>query len=346
MTASIGSSRVPRPSAAAEERKSPKPSTLRQAASSKGELKKAEARWARWCSTACTRPRKRWAGQACWSCAPRPRMRRWLRSRSATAGRPGPCRRLNSTLLSRCALGSRETATCSRPAGSTPACASTEATAASGSPAQCLTRFSRSSSTPAAKRPSTRSAAAASAWKALSPRTALTGGRRERSGRLSGRGGRGDGGQRLLARRLELVARLPGGHARRAGHARAEVEHQLQVFHRAREVPVVAQLVRGLVIVVGLELLLLLLAPARGFADHVGAGVEVGGGHADAREVELVGAVEEAAVGELVRHHAAPLGLGQRLDVVVQARLAQADHREVAGAAVGVDAVDVDVRRQ
>ena len=74
--------------------------------------------------------------------------------------------------------------------------------------------------------------------------------------------------------------------------------------------------------------------------------LEVGGGHADLGEAELVRPVEEPAVGELVGDDLAALHRGQGVDVVVQARLAEADHGEVPRAAPDVHAVHVDVGGQ
>ena len=80
-----------------------------------------------------------------------------------------------------------------------------------------------------------------------------------------------------------------------------------------------------------------------GLADVVVAGVEVERGHADLGEVELVGAVEEALVGELVRHQHAALPRGQRLRDRVERGLAEADLGEVAACGRDVAAVEVDV---
>src|SRR6185295_2226857 len=96
-------------------------------------------------------------------------LRRFLR-RSWTAPRPGRRRKAKRALSSRCARGSREMATCATPARSVAPSVRTARIAPAGKPAQCLTRLSRSSSTPAIRIPSRSSTAAASAWKALTPR--------------------------------------------------------------------------------------------------------------------------------------------------------------------------------
>src|SRR5437868_4275192 len=68
--------------------------------------------------------------------------------------------------------------------------------------------------------------------------------------------------QRFLARRLEFVAGRPGRQLRIVGDLQAQPEPQLAVLDRSGKIPVVAQLVRRLVIVLILEFLLLLPTPA------------------------------------------------------------------------------------
>src|SRR6266704_2262862 len=80
---------------------------------------------------------------------------------------------------------------------------------------------------------------------------------------------------RLLPRGFELVAGPPGGEGRRIGDLHPQVEEELGVLHRPREVPVLTQLVRGLVVVLRLVRLLLLPAPARRTADHLRSRLEV-----------------------------------------------------------------------
>src|SRR5262249_51968226 len=69
--------------------------------------------------------------------------------------------------------------------------------------------------------------------------------------------------ERLLARRLELVARLPRRHGGLIGDLETEIEEQAHVLDRAAQIPVVAQFIRRLVIVQVFVFLLLLPAPAR-----------------------------------------------------------------------------------
>ena len=67
--------------------------------------------------------------------------------------------------------------------------------------------------------------------------------------------------------------------------------------------------------------------------------------HADAREVELVGAVEMAALGERVVGEVRPWASAAAAATAVERRLAEARRPDVAGAAPDVAAVDVQVRR-
>ncbi len=141
--------------------KSPKPSTVRIAASSNGDGKNALATWAWWCSTL-------------WNCAPTP-------APSAVSSSPFtsftfeafskrafryvqlvPCRRVRIAFAPRFAFGSRPIATWSRSPAESPASARHQAADSAGNPAQCLTRLKRSSSAAQTSAPSTTSAAAAS----------------------------------------------------------------------------------------------------------------------------------------------------------------------------------------
>src|SRR5262249_59589834 len=110
----------------------------------------------------------------------------------------------------------------------------------------------------------------------------------------------------------------------------------------AVEVPVGLDLIAGLVVADLLEGLDLLAAPAGRAADEVGAGVEVEAGDADAREAELIGAVERAAIGELVGLDDAALARGELVDQRIERGLALADVGHVAGLAPDVGAVVVD----
>src|SRR5262245_53611225 len=101
-----------------------------------------------------------------------------------------------------------------------------------------------------------------------------------------------------LAGGLELVARSPARHVVGVGDADADRESQARVLDHAVEVPVGPDLVARLVIVMVLVGLDLFAAPGVRAIDELGAGVEVEARDADAREAELIGAVEGAAIGE------------------------------------------------
>ena len=148
---------------------------------------------------------------------------------------------------------------------------------------------------------------------------------------------------RRLARGLELVARLPRRQRVGFGDEESAVERQPGVFDHAVVAPRLVELVRGLVVVLARVELGLLAAPLRRPPDEGGAGLEVERRNADLREVELVGAVEVAAIGELVALDGASLQPGDRFDHRVEVRLAVADEAEVGGHPEHVGAVDVDV---
>src|ERR1043166_1706797 len=149
--------------------------------------------------------------------------------------------------------------------------------------------------------------------------------------------------ERLLAGGFELVARGPAGELVGVGDEDADTEAEPDVIDHAVEVPVRPDLIARLVVARLLERLDLLAAPAGRAVDEVGAGVEVEAGDADAGEAELVGAVERAAVGELIRLDGAALAPGELLERAVEGGLALADVGDVAGLAPDVAAVEVDV---
>src|SRR5262245_53009188 len=124
--------------------------------------------------------------------------------------------------------------------------------------------------------------------------------------------------QRLLPRRLELVARVPRRHRNGLRHEPAGVEADQRVLDHPVVHPRVVDLVAGLVIDLFGPLLVLLAAPAFGFADVIRALVEVERGHADLRKVELVGAVEVALVRKLIGHDLAALALDECLRDSIQ----------------------------
>src|SRR5690606_29415884 len=150
-------------------------------------------------------------------------------------------------------------------------------------------------------------------------------------------------GQRLLAGRFELIARQPLGQGRRIGDVQPDPEAELRILDHAFEVPAVVQFVGGLVVLIGLVLLDARLAPARRATDEVGARLEIHRGHTDAREVELVGTIEVAPIGERIRRDDATLLGGECLDDRIERGLAHADERHVAGAPPDVRAVVIDV---
>jgi hypothetical protein len=117
---------------------------------------------------------------------------------------------------------------------------------------------------------------------------------------------------------LELIPLIPDGQRRCLGHQPCGVEADLCVFDHSVVDPVVIDLVGRLVVPLRLPLILLLLAPPGRLADVVRAPAELDGGHADLGKVELIRAVEESAVGELVRHQDSPLLLEQRSHHAVQ----------------------------
>src|SRR5438876_9108376 len=98
-------------------------------------------------------------------------------------------------------------ATWSSSFGSMPASCRHQAAASDGNPATCLMRLKRSSSAAATSSPSITRAAAASPWKALSPRIAVTGrilvtaAGAPRSGRMPRHGGE------LAARAVQQLLR-------------------------------------------------------------------------------------------------------------------------------------------
>src|SRR5512140_763802 len=150
--------------------------------------------------------------------------------------------------------------------------------------------------------------------------------------------------QRLQPGRLEFVARAPARHPGRVRDPAAEPEREPRVLDGAGEVPRLAELVRRLVVVVLLEELFLLAAEARRLPDDVRAFLQVRGRDADSREIELVGAVERAAVGKLVALDAPALHPCESLEVGVERRLALSDQDDVPRPSEPADAVDVDVR--
>ncbi len=90
---------------------------------------------------------------------------------SPRAARLRGCRSARTALRRKWARGLRATAIASTDASSPPAISSRhQPSAATGKPAQCLTRWNRSSSTAATRAPSARAAAEASAWYAEKPR--------------------------------------------------------------------------------------------------------------------------------------------------------------------------------
>src|ERR1017187_36061 len=147
----------------------------------------------------------------------------------------------------------------------------------------------------------------------------------------------------LQPRRLELVAFVPPRQRGRVGDAAAEPEGEPGVLDGAGKVPRLPELVRRLVVVVPLVKLFLLAAEARRLSDNVGALLQIRGGDADSREIELVGAVERAAVGKLVTLDAPALHLRDGLEVGVERRLALADPDDVLRPAKPADAVHADV---
>src|SRR5688572_23726157 len=104
----------------------------------------------------------------------------------------------------------------------------------------------------------------------------------------------------VFPRGLELVPGPPAGKFPRLGGFQPHEEEEPGIIQGASEVPGLVVLVGRLVVLRALPLLDPLLAPALGASHEVDAAVEVHAGHADPREAELVRAVEEAAVGELV----------------------------------------------
>src|SRR5690606_24685966 len=115
------------------------------------------------------------------------------------------------------------------------------------------------------------------------------------------------------------------------------------VLHHAVEIPLVTNLVAGLVVVqVGIAIDLL-FAPARWPADDIGAAVEVSGWHADTREAELVRAIERATIGELVWHHHAALQRSHFLYHQIEVGFAVAYVGEVARATPYAGAVHVKI---
>src|SRR5690606_26832430 len=94
--------------------------------------------------------------------------------------------------------------------------------------------------------------------------------------------------QHLLPLRAELRARLPLGPRGIRRDAVADREQELEVLHRAGEVPVRLHLVTRLVVVVRGVLVTLLLAVLRRLADVFDAVVRVERRHALLRELEVV----------------------------------------------------------
>src|SRR5688572_30640246 len=70
-------------------------------------------------------------------------------------------------------------------------------------------------------------------------------------------------GQRFLPGRLELVPRPPRRQSGLVGGLEPQVEEEARILDGAREIPIRPQLVRGLVVVLLLDLLLPLLAESR-----------------------------------------------------------------------------------
>src|SRR5919108_5610202 len=97
-------------------------------------------------------------------------------------------------------------------------------------------------------------------------------------------------GDRLAARRLELIAGLPLGHGIGLGDEPGAEHIELRVLNHAVETPAAVELVGGLMIFLQFPLLDLLAAPVRRPSDEVGAVVEEQRRHPDPRERELIGA--------------------------------------------------------
>src|SRR5690606_12345 len=110
-------------------------------------------------------------------------------------------------------------------------------------------------------------------------------------------------------------------------YLQTEAEVQLDVLEAAREVPIVSDLVRRLMVVLGLPLLALLAPPPLGAPDEVQAAAEVGRRDTELREVELVRAIEEPAIGEHVGLHGPLLGPRQCRQQPIERGLPHANHR-------------------
>src|SRR5882672_1403843 len=121
------------------------------------------------------------------------------------------------------------------------------------------------------------------------------------SAAASGRGG--------LALGFELVPGEPGGGRTAAGHIPPDAIGEHVVLDHSGEVPLRRDDVARLVIA-GLPILGFLLLPPPFRASDVGLSrLEVEGGHAGAREVELIGAVVVPLVGLGLVHHGSALAL-------------------------------------
>ena len=149
--------------------------------------------------------------------------------------------------------------------------------------------------------------------------------------------------RRGLADRLEFRALLPRRIGCTGSEFGADRVQEFGVLGRTAQVPVGLHGVGYLVIVVIEIFPDLLFAGAGRPADHVHALVEIEDRHAVARELELVGPVEMTEFG--IRLGADDSLLGRRVTrcQVFQCRLADADDRDIAGPAVDVRAVDVQV---
>src|ERR1043166_102787 len=89
---------------------------------------------------------------------------------------------------------------------------------------------------------------------------------------------------------MELLAGAPVGQLVLIRDVAAEQESKLRRLLQRREVPILLELVRGLMIMLAVVLLVCLLAPSRGLARELGGVVDTERGHPCMRQRKMIAA--------------------------------------------------------
>src|SRR5690348_3136892 len=149
-----------------------------------------------------------------------------------------------------------------------------------------------------------------------------------------------------VALRLELRPWLPLREGVGLRDDIADSEESAHVLHTAREIPVRLHLVRRLVVVARGILVAFFHAIAARLADEIDAGIGVERRNALFRKLEMIRPVVETLFGLSVGTHRATVRFQNAREIIVERRVAEADHGEVARLSPLIDAVHVDVRRR